>query len=66
VNFRDWARAGWRPANSVVYVADGNSGNVAAYGVPWDPTKAGAPQTGKFVLIAKAPGRTVPVGGPQP
>lgn len=43
-----------RPAQCVVYVGDGNSGNVVAYGLPWNPTlkAAGRAQGGPMVRLA--------------
>lgn len=42
-----------RPADSIVYVADGSTGHVVGYSLPWMPTKAkaGQPQGGALVKI---------------
>jgi hypothetical protein len=52
-----------RPGLSVVYVIDANSGNFAAYGVPWrrDFAKSGRPQAGTLTLLDKGSARTAPV-----
>jgi hypothetical protein len=49
-----------RPANSAVYVADCNSGNVAMYTIMWNRTMAATakPQAGGLVRIAVGKGRT--------
>jgi hypothetical protein len=46
-------------ANSMVYVADSNTGKVAAYAIPWDRNLAaqGAPQVGTFVRMGMFQGR---------
>ncbi len=48
-----------RPAGSVVYVCDTNTGNIAAYGIPWNRTAAaaGRPQRGALVLLDVAKAR---------
>jgi hypothetical protein len=50
-----------RPAFSVVYVIDDHTGKWAAYGVPWDRTKAlhGALQTGTLILLGQGSTRAV-------
>jgi hypothetical protein len=50
-----------KPANSVLYVADCNSGNVAVYAVPWNRSAAAAfaPQTGAMTRLAVGKGRNV-------
>jgi hypothetical protein len=42
-----------RPANTVIYVCDTNSGNFAAWGIPWNRTIAqqGRPQQGALILL---------------
>jgi len=42
-----------RPSLSVIYVVDANTGNFAAYSVPWrvDFSKSGRPQVGQFTLL---------------
>ena len=49
-----------RPALSVAYVIDANTGNFAAYGVPWNPSAAGRgqPQEGQLVLLSTGSART--------
>jgi hypothetical protein len=48
-----------RPAGSVVYVCDTNTGNIAAYGIPWNRTAAaaGRPQQGALILLDVAKAR---------
>lgn len=50
-------------ARSVVYVADGNTGNVACYAVPWSRQAATSiqPQYGPLTLVGKGKARTVPI-----
>ena len=50
-----------RPANSVIYIADCNSGNVAAYSLMWNRNLASAvrPQAGPMALLDTFKGRTV-------
>lgn len=50
-----------RPANSVVYVADANTGMFAAYYVPWvkGAASANAPQAGALGLLDGAKARNV-------
>lgn len=52
-----------RPGLSVVYVVDANTGNFAAYGVPWrrDFSKSGRPQAGTLTLLDMGSARTAPV-----
>ncbi len=48
------------PARSVVYVAEGNSGNVAAFGLTYDKNailRGGGMDNGTLELIGKAPAR---------
>ncbi len=48
------------PARSVVYVAEGNSGNVAAFGLQYDKAtirRGGGVDNGTLELIGKAPAR---------
>jgi len=49
------------PASTVVYVADGNTGNFAAYGIVWNRTiaQSGAP-TGAFTPLGKGMARALP------
>lgn len=49
-----------RPAGSVVYVCDTNTGNIAAYGIPWNRTAAaaGRPQQGALILLDVAKARS--------
>jgi len=44
---------------TVVYVGDGNSGNVAAYAVPWNPNlgSRNAPQQGSLILLGMGKAR---------
>ena len=62
----DFPRGGGaaRPARSVVYVVDGNTGNFAAYSVPWNPNawSARQPISAPLVLIDKGTARTVQIG----
>jgi hypothetical protein len=48
------------PASSIVYVADANTGNVAAYTILWNRTAArsGANQVGGFHVLGTGKGRT--------
>jgi hypothetical protein len=57
------ARSGIKPANSVIYIVDGNTGNVAAYGIPWNQAfeSAGRPQIGRLTLIASGKIRNLEV-----
>ncbi len=50
-----------RPAGSVCWVVDANSGNVAAYSFPWNKSVAstGAPQAKEMVTITKFKSRSV-------
>jgi len=54
-----------RPGMSVCYVLDANTGNFAAYGVPWNPQDAARtqPQQGKLVLLDKGMARQQPIRG---
>ncbi|MCU0870969.1 MAG: hypothetical protein MUE50_01350 [Pirellulaceae bacterium] len=49
------------PASCIVYVADANTGNVAAYTILWNRTvaRAGAAQAGGFQLLGTGKGRTL-------
>lgn len=51
-------------ANCVVYVVDQNTGDFAAYGIPWTPSvaKAGKPQGGKLVLLRVGKTREAELG----
>ncbi len=52
-----------RPSRSVLYIAEVNSGRVAAYAIPWDPTAHRAGQTfrGGFIPLDATQFRTAPV-----
>ena len=52
-----------RPGNCVVYVADANSGNVAAYYIPWNRQleSAGRIQAGPLVLLRKGQVRNLQI-----
>lgn len=52
-----------RPANSIVYVADANSGNIAAYWVMWNRSaiNSGAPQAGPMLGGPLGKGRTAAI-----
>ena len=45
--------------NSIVYVADSNTGRVGAYAIPWDRNMSaqGAPQQSNFVRLGMFPAR---------
>lgn len=60
VNFRGFTGAK-RPANCVVYVADGNTGKFGAYMVPWTPGAfaAGVGQIGELLPLDAASARDV-------
>jgi len=49
-----------------VYVADANTGNFAAYMLPWNRTQArsGAPQSGPFVLLDVGKARQIEIREP--
>jgi hypothetical protein len=51
------------PALCAVYVADANTGNFAAYGLPWDRTAArsGVPQQGTFALLGVGKARALEI-----
>jgi hypothetical protein len=66
---------GGRPASSIVYVADVNTGNVAGYSITWNSTLVtrGTLQTGKLNLVLVGKGRNAAIRpgggidvGPQP
>jgi len=65
--FADYARGGRSGGNrvgaSVVYVVDANTGNFAAYGVPWNPNMVsrGTPQGGPLIPINKGLSRLAPI-----
>ena len=52
-----------RPGNCVVYVADANSGNVAAYYIPWNRglETTGRPQAAPLVLLRKGQVRNLQI-----
>jgi hypothetical protein len=56
-------RAGFQLARSCVYIADANSGQVAAYVMPWNSSMmaAGKPQTGTFQRLDMKQFRTTMV-----
>jgi len=56
-------RSGIKPANAVIYVVDGNTGNIAAYGIPWNQAyeSAGRPQGGSLSLMASGKIRNLEV-----
>ena len=60
-SFSGGATGNLRPANVVVYVADAESGNVAAYGILWSRAMeaAGRPQGGVMNLIAAGKMRSI-------
>ncbi len=62
VQFRRGAGA-QMPAMCVVYVADANTGNFAAYGMLWDRTMAagGRPQEGMLKLLSTGKARTLEI-----
>jgi hypothetical protein len=56
-----------RPANCVVYVADANTGNFAAFGLEWNRTAAAQarPQAGALILLDVGKARSVEVEGQE-
>ena len=62
----DFPRGGGanRPASSVIYVVDANTGNFAAYGIPWNPNlwNSGSPISAQLTLLDAGRARTVAVG----
>ncbi len=52
-----------RPGHCVAYVCDANTGNIAAFGVPWNRNAAstGQPQRGALVLLDVAKARNLNV-----
>lgn len=52
-----------RPAACVAYVIDSNTGNFAAYGVPWNPAQVarGARQQGALIPLATGTARMVAI-----
>lgn len=48
--------AGSQLGQSIVYIVEATSGQVAAYGLPWSPSHAasGKPQRGTFIPLAKS------------
>lgn len=64
-NFQRGATAN-TPAGCVVYVADGNTGNFAAYTFMFNRTmyRAGAPQQGTFTLLGVGKAREIAVRNP--
>jgi hypothetical protein len=61
------ATAGARPASSLVYVTDINTGMFAAYAVPWDRNAeaTGRAQVGPLVYVGGGPIRNYQLGNPQ-
>jgi hypothetical protein len=55
--------AGNQFGRSIVYVADGNTGNVACYAVPWNraAVTGGAPQAGALARVAVGKARMVAI-----
>jgi hypothetical protein len=53
-------RAGFQFADSTIYIAEANSGQVAAYSIPWNSSMqaAGKPQQGTFVPLDRLEMRT--------
>jgi hypothetical protein len=53
-------RANFQYANSIVYIAEATTGQIASYTIPWNAAKAAqnAPQSGNFVMLDKKPFRT--------
>lgn len=54
-----------RPCDSLVYVADANTGNFAVYALPWNrqATATGRPQQAPMVLVFKGSARNLDVRG---
>jgi hypothetical protein len=54
---------GTQMGRSVIYVADGNTGNVACYAVPWNrqAVAGGAPQAGPLMRVAVGKARMVAI-----
>jgi hypothetical protein len=52
-----------QPGQAIVYVAEANSGQIAAYALPWASTlqTSGRPQTGTFILLDKRKFRTTAI-----
>ena len=52
-----------RPSRSVVYVAEVNSGRIAAYAIPWSPSahRAGQTFSGGFIPLDATQFRTAPI-----
>lgn len=50
-------------ADCIIYVTDANTGNVAAYTIPWNRTAArtGTPQAGEFQVLGTVNGHAVPL-----
>lgn len=55
--------AGLRPSDAALYIAELNSGKVAAYAVPWDKTalSSGRPFEGTFIPLDRTQFRTTEV-----
>jgi len=62
-NFRGAGGGGVRPARSVAYVVETNTGYYAAYGVPWRKTMANEPQLqpGRLALLDIGQSRTAAI-----
>ena len=56
-------QAGLRPSDAALYIAELNSGTVAAYAVPWDKTAlaSGRPFEGTFLPLDRTQFRSAPV-----
>jgi hypothetical protein len=56
---------GFQPADSLVYVADANTGNFAVYAIPWNrqATAANRPQQAPMVLIFRGSARNLEIRG---
>jgi hypothetical protein len=54
-----------RTADSLVYVADENTGHFAAYALPWNrnAAAANAPQAARMILVGKGAARTLDLRG---
>ena len=63
-DFRGRTGGALRPANSVAYVVDANTGNFAAYSVPWNPQAwaSGQPITAPLVPVDVGRVRNVQIG----
>ncbi len=57
--------SGMSPADSLVYVADANTGHFAAYALPWDRNSAarGMPQVADMMVVGKGSARNWEIRG---